>query len=82
VPSILDRLETVSHLIPPFIEKHHGPLVELGIDVGVDRQGNVWILEVNSKPGRTIFTKTGELDIGKRSVQLPIYYARALLMGQ
>jgi glutathione synthase/RimK-type ligase-like ATP-grasp enzyme len=79
VSSILDHIETISQLVPPFIEKHHGSLVELGIDIGVDRQGKAWILEVNSKPGRTIFSKTGELDIRKRSVQLPIYYARALL---
>lgn len=78
---ILQKITWISKNVPPFIEKEHGPLVELGLDVGIDRQANVWILEVNSKPGRTIFIKTGELEIRRRAVQLPMQYARSLLMG-
>jgi hypothetical protein len=81
VPDILKKIETVSSIVPPFIEKHHGPLVELGLDVGIDRQGHVWLLEVNSKPGRSVFLKTGELEIRRRAVRLPMLYARSLLMG-
>lgn len=78
---ILRNITWISKNVPPFIEKEHGPLVELGLDIGIDRQANVWLLEVNSKPGRTIFIKTGELDIRRRAVQLPMQYARSLLMG-
>ncbi|TCS96776.1 YheC/YheD family protein [Hazenella coriacea] len=78
---ILQKITWISKNVPPFIEKEHGPLVELGIDVGIDREANVWILEVNSKPGRTIFIKTGELGVRQRAVQLPMQYARSLLMG-
>ncbi|SEM96674.1 YheC/YheD family protein [Lihuaxuella thermophila] len=81
VPDILKKIETVSSVVPPYIEKHHGPLVELGLDLGIDRQGHVWLLEVNSKPGRSVFLKTGELEIRRRAVRLPILYARSLLMG-
>jgi hypothetical protein len=76
---ILDNIQFISSVIPPFIEQHHGPLVELGLDVGIGPDGQVWVLEINSKPGRTIFIKTGELDIRRRAVQLPIRYAHALL---
>ncbi len=81
VPDILKKIEKVSSIVPPFIEKHHGPLVELGLDVGIDLKGHVWLLEVNSKPGRSVFLKTGELEIRRRAVQLPMLYARSLLMG-
>ncbi len=72
-------IQYLSETVPPFIESRHGPLVELGLDLGIDRQGNVWILEVNSKPGRSIFLKTGELEVRRRAVQFPIQYAYALL---
>ncbi|MGA8944104.1 MAG: YheC/YheD family protein, partial [Thermoactinomyces sp.] len=47
---ITSTIRYLSETIPPFIESRHGPLVELGLDLGIDRQGNIWILEVNSKP--------------------------------
>jgi hypothetical protein len=81
VKKILSKIEWVSAFVPPFIEQHHGQLIELGIDVGIDRDGNVWILEVNSKPGRTIFLRTGEKKIRQRAVQLPMFYAHSLLQG-
>lgn len=28
---------------------------EVGLDVGIDRQGRFWLFEINSKPGRSIF---------------------------
>jgi YheC/D like ATP-grasp len=76
---ILAQLYQISETVPHTIEAHHGTLVELGLDIGIDRLGRIWILEVNSKPGRTIFLKTGELQLRQRAVQLPIRYARALL---
>lgn len=76
ISSIINYL---SEIVPPFIESHHGPLVELGIDLGIDENRNVWIIEVNSKPGRSVFLKTGELEVRRRAIQFPIQYAYALL---
>lgn len=61
--------------LPPFLESRHGRLVELGIDIGIDLSGKVWLIEVNSKPGRASFRK---IEDGKyrRDVQLnPLRYA-------
>jgi len=79
VASILSQIESISQEVPPHMETHHGPLVELGLDIGIDTEEKIWILEVNSKPGRSIFIKTGEWEIRQRAVQLPIHYAHALL---
>ena len=35
--------------------KLKGHLAEIGFDMGIDRDGNVWLFEANSKPGRAIF---------------------------
>lgn len=54
-----------------------GPLGELGLDLGIDRRGRVWLIEVNAKPYRKV------LDAGpKKGVRLsfrrPMAYARHL----
>lgn len=82
VRGIWEQIEFLSHHVPKHVEEHHGPLVELGLDIGIDRRGKAWILELNSKPGRSVFLHTGELDVRKRAIQLPILYAKSLLLGQ
>lgn len=70
--------EIVRHL-PPFLEQHHGRLTELGIDVGIDLDGKVWIIEVNSKPGRSVFRLTNDRTARLRSITLPVQYAHYLM---
>lgn len=65
--------------IPEILEQHHGRLAELGIDLGIDASGNVWIIEVNSKPGRSAFTGFSDPTARIASVRNPIHYARYLL---
>jgi hypothetical protein len=76
---IVSDLEKLSCLIPLQLEKQAGPLMELGIDFGIDREGRVWILEVNSKPGRSIFTQLHDASRSKASVHNLISYAIYLL---
>ena len=45
---------TYSSDLPDQVEARFNRLFELGIDLGVDRNGQVWILDINSKPGRKI----------------------------
>ena len=75
------ELNRLSLAIPLLMEQHFGRFAELGIDFGVDRSGAIWILEVNSKPGRYAFDgwfAAGDL-AGKLAVQRPIRYARSLI---
>lgn len=64
------------------LESGHGPLLELGIDLGVDRLGNVWVLEVNSKPGRASFTRLHDKQARIGAVTRPIRYARYVMDRQ
>ncbi|WP_028402491.1 YheC/YheD family protein [Ectobacillus panaciterrae] len=36
-------------------EKIEGYIGEIGFDIGLDKDGSVWLFEANSKPGRSIF---------------------------
>ncbi|SDN21846.1 YheC/D like ATP-grasp [Paenibacillus sp. yr247] len=76
---LIATLTTLSSRIPPVLESHHGRLAELGIDLGIDTYGRVWILEVNSKPGRTIFARLGNENARMKSIANPINYAGFLL---
>ncbi|OXM84257.1 YheC/YheD family protein [Paenibacillus rigui] len=69
----------LSKRIPEALETYHGRLAELGIDYGVDTQGRIWILEVNSKPGRSIFTYLHDDQARYNAVVNPVRYARYLM---
>lgn len=76
---IMDTITHLSTIIPFTLEANFGRLAELGIDYGVDKQGKVWVLEVNSKPGRTAFFQIGEADSARKSVENLIDYTHYLL---
>jgi hypothetical protein len=75
---ILGTLKAAAERIPPVLEQHYGRQAELGIDLGVDRHGHVWIIEVNSKPGRSAFDVIADREARLASVELPVRYARFL----
>ncbi|MBM7097371.1 YheC/YheD family protein [Bacillus sp. H-16] len=60
-------LEMVISKIGFHLEESHPRLFELGIDIGLDKEGNVWILEVNSKPGFQTVLFTSDQN-GRRAV--------------
>jgi hypothetical protein len=51
---IIDGIETIMRALPSYVDEQFGPLFELGIDIGITKEGAVWIIDVNSKPGRKI----------------------------
>lgn len=79
---LIDTIAMLSKHIPSILESYHGRLAELGIDLGIDTSGRVWILEVNSKPGRTIFARLHNERARTKSIANPIHYAGFLLNKQ
>lgn len=72
---ILDTVRWLALRIPPALEACNGRMAELGLDLGVDRQGRVWIIEANTKPGRSIFRKLGQEKLLRRAERNPVAYA-------
>lgn len=79
--TILRNIDHICTELPPSIERQHGRLCELGIDIGIDRNGRVWLLEVNSKPGRQVFRLAGEHKQYVTAIRRPLLYAATLLHG-
>lgn len=58
------------------IEDNIGGIVaEIGFDLGIDRNGNVWMFEANSKPGRQIFSHPGLKESGTLTNKLALAFA-------
>ncbi|MNN57292.1 Endospore coat-associated protein YheD [compost metagenome] len=69
----------LSKRIPAALEACNGRMAELGLDLGVDRDGRVWIIEANTKPGRSIFRKLGQEKLLLQAERNPIAYACYIL---
>lgn len=80
VHRLIEQLSTYSEYIPPLLEAQYGRISEIGLDYGIDRKARPWLLEVNSKPGRSVFRHTGEYEAALQSVENPILYARHVLV--
>ncbi|RAV06558.1 YheC/YheD family protein [Paenibacillus sp. YN15] len=76
---ILRTLRMLAKRIPAALEACNGRMAELGLDLGVDREGRVWIIEANTKPGRSIFRKLGQEKLLLQAERNPIAYACYIL---
>jgi hypothetical protein len=56
VNDCLNRITNLSYIIAETINKRHS-IRELGIDLGIEKNGRLWIIEANSKPGHMLFTQ-------------------------
>ena len=81
VIKITAQIEWLEKLLPLFLEQQHGPLVELGIDIGIDVTGKVWLIEVNSKPGRDIFKELRDEETYRKSQLNPLLYAKYFMQS-
>ncbi|MDT3700706.1 MAG: YheC/YheD family protein [Thermincola sp.] len=59
------------------LENRFGTFVEAGLDIGIDALGNIWIIEINSKPSRKVFA-ADQLHLKEKSITLPIDFAAHL----
>ncbi|WP_409304520.1 YheC/YheD family protein [Peribacillus sp. SCS-155] len=62
-----------------------GIIAEIGFDLGIDKDGQVWMFEANSKPGRSIFShpKLKEFEILTRKLCLDyaVFVAEQSIIG-
>lgn len=77
--AIIQESHRLAHIIVTVVEKHFGRMMELGLDIGVDVKGRIWLIEVNPKPGRDVFKKMGKIQQYRKAVQRPIQYAMYLI---
>ncbi|SMG54266.1 YheC/YheD family endospore coat-associated protein [Paenibacillus aquistagni] len=67
---IIDKAKDVAVELAEAIERNYPHrLGELGFDLGIDRDEQVWMFEANAKPGRSIFKHPALRSEGRSSVE-------------
>lgn len=75
---VRNEVEDILTALPIILENHFPPLFELGVDIGFAKDGSLWLLDVNSKPGRKVLL----IDQPEKSdylYEVPLQYARSLI---
>jgi hypothetical protein len=71
-----ERLSNTALLLSNSLDRNvEGIIGEIGFDLGIDRNGAVWLFEANSKPGRTIFSHPELKDFDLLTRKLSIAFA-------
>lgn len=74
-----EEIRRAVNLIPPALENGTGQIWgELGIDLGLDCDGRIWLIEINSKPFRALVSENGSSKIIERSLMRPLEFSKYL----
>ncbi|MEI2367036.1 MULTISPECIES: YheC/YheD family endospore coat-associated protein [Niallia] len=71
------EMEEILTLLPSILENSFSALFEIGVDIGISPNGSLWILDVNSKPGRKVIM-TAYPHLCEKLYKAPILYAAKL----
>ncbi|MDU1848478.1 MAG: YheC/YheD family protein [Niallia nealsonii] len=71
------EMEEIFTLLPSILENSFSALFEIGVDIGITPDGSLWILDVNSKPGRKVIM-TAYPHLCEKLYKAPVLYAAKL----
>ncbi len=67
---VLEQAKKAAVRLSEAIERNYPhTLGELGLDIGIDKDGEVWMFEANAKPGRSIFKHPALKSQGRASME-------------
>ncbi|AHV96629.1 YheC/YheD family protein [Paenibacillus sabinae] len=58
-----------------YLEDSFSDLCELALDLAIDREGRIYVLEVNPKPAREVFSRAGDKETYRKALRRPLEYA-------
>ncbi len=70
------RLQTLGLLTAHCFDRHSSRFKELGLDVALDREGRLWILEVNTRPNFTALKSLSDKSLYRTMVKYGREYGR------
>ncbi|MER2060657.1 MAG: YheC/YheD family protein, partial [Niallia sp.] len=71
------EMAEIFSLLPSILEDSFSSLFEIGVDIGITPSGSLWILDVNSKPGRKVIM-TAYPHLCEKLYKAPVLYAAKL----
>ncbi|MGZ9583248.1 YheC/YheD family endospore coat-associated protein [Paenibacillus marinisediminis] len=73
--AVKDTAGQIGIKIASFLEAKYGALLELALDLAIERSGKIWLLEVNPKPSREVFSRIGDRETYRLAISRPMEYA-------
>nr|WP_280521137.1 YheC/YheD family protein [Paenibacillus mangrovi] len=61
--------------VASFLEEKYGALCELALDLAINKKGDIYLLEVNPKPAREVFSQIGDPELYRQAIARPLEYA-------
>lgn len=77
-PSVIQRVKELAVNVARAVAATHPYAADLGLDVGVDREGTPWLFEVNTRDQRYTFERAGLHKAFMELYRNPIAYCAAL----
>ncbi|WP_342041545.1 YheC/YheD family endospore coat-associated protein [Bacillus sp. OTU2372] len=74
---IREELTYILNCLPTTLESAFMPLFEIGVDIGIAKDGSIWILDINSKPGRKVLLSTNP-ELQESLYTQPLLYGKYL----
>lgn len=78
ISSMRDEMESLALRVAAVLSRATACLGELGVDLGIDTKGQVWIIEANSRTGRAVFRRCGLHDAARLADRRPLHFAMYL----
>lgn len=75
----LAEVEQMALRVAEAIETRYPSMVDLGLDVGIDRQGRPFLIEVNRRDLRVMMGLSGQVEAHRALYRNPLAYARYVL---
>lgn len=75
IARIKEEVERFGIDLAAYLEFTYDALCELAIDIAIDRNGGIWLIEVNPKPAREVFIRAGEENVYRNAIIRPLEYA-------
>ncbi|PKM80338.1 MAG: hypothetical protein CVU89_14070 [Firmicutes bacterium HGW-Firmicutes-14] len=73
---VIGDIRRLSSLAVAFVSTEMNPLFgEIAVDLGIDKSGKVWFIELNAVPGRSVFRRIKALNALSRAISRPMEYA-------
>ncbi|HEY8450088.1 MAG TPA: YheC/YheD family protein [Bacillota bacterium] len=76
---LLEGLEQLGLRVAEHLSRRHPLLADLGVDIGIDRTGRPWLIEVNVRDQRWSLLASGQRRAFRRLYYNPIAFGRHLL---
>lgn len=78
VDQLREQIERLALRIAEVLSRSTSCLGELGVDLGVDKKGKIWIIEANSRTGRAVFRRCGKKEAARLADRRPLLFAMYL----